>query len=278
MNERSTSRLIVTADDVGLHPGMTEGAIQAAERGIVTACSVVANGADSDAALKRLSVLGIDVGVHLTLVEERPLCARSDVPSLLGADGRFLPSYRELAVRYLSGRIAIADVERELRAQIEKVLRAGVAVTHMNGHQHLHVLPAIFRTVLRLAEEFKIGYVRIPSDPVAGFTVRSAAIRALNHLGVRARQQVIEGSIRTNNRTIGIVEAGHLNRASIVRLLDSVEGVTELVCHPGIDNRAIAARYRWRYDWDSETDALCDITLRQEIASRGIQLIAPRDL
>ena len=274
----SARRLIVTADDVGLHPGMTEGAIQAAEHGIVTACSVVANGFDIDDALRRLSVLRIDTGIHLTLVEERPISDRSEVPSLVGSRGRLFPSYRELAVRYVAGRIVIAEVERELRAQIEKVVAAGVSITFLNGHQHLHVLPAIFQLILRLAEEFQIRYVRIPADPVTGFSPRAGAIRALNHLGAKARKHVGESSVRTSDRTIGIVEAGHLDRASIVRLLDSVEGLTELVCHPGIGNAAIARRYRWRYDWDSETDALCDVTIREEIAARGIELIAPRDL
>src|SRR5687768_3715380 len=69
-------RLIVTADDVGLHPGMTEGAIRAHLDGIVTACSVVANGAAFDDAVARLrDVPSLEVGVHLTLVEEHPLTA-----------------------------------------------------------------------------------------------------------------------------------------------------------------------------------------------------------
>ena len=67
-------RLIVTADDVGLHRGMTEGAIRAHREGIVTACSVVANGVAFDDAVARLrDVPALEVGVHLTLVEERSL-------------------------------------------------------------------------------------------------------------------------------------------------------------------------------------------------------------
>src|SRR5260370_24294876 len=50
----STRRLIVTADDVGLHRGMTEGAIRAHRDGIVTACSVVASGVAFDDAVAPL--------------------------------------------------------------------------------------------------------------------------------------------------------------------------------------------------------------------------------
>src|SRR5438105_1851652 len=67
-------RLIVTADDVGLHGGMTAGAIRAHREGVVTACSVVANGVAFYDAVERLrDVPSLEVGVHLTLVEERSL-------------------------------------------------------------------------------------------------------------------------------------------------------------------------------------------------------------
>src|SRR5688572_6954398 len=126
-------RLIVTADDVGLHPGMTEGAIRAHREGIVTACSVVASGAAFDDAVARLrDVPALEVGVHLALVEER---------SLTG-----LPMPRKFTTfvpLYVLRAISISAIERELRAQIERVLTSGLRVTHLNGHQHLHMLPRI---------------------------------------------------------------------------------------------------------------------------------------
>ena len=74
MSAPAAKRLIVTADDVGLHRGMTEGAIRAHRDGIVTACSIVANGGAFDDAVARLQETpSLEVGVHLTLVEERSL-------------------------------------------------------------------------------------------------------------------------------------------------------------------------------------------------------------
>src|SRR3954469_12424652 len=107
----SSRRLIVTADDVGLHPGMTAGAIRAHREGIVTACSLVANGVAFYDAVERLrEVPSLEVGVHLTLVEERSLTGMP-VPS----------SY----VGFLLGQKDVGAIERELRAQIERVLAAG---------------------------------------------------------------------------------------------------------------------------------------------------------
>lgn len=247
------ARLIVTADDVGLDRGMTAGAIHAHREGIVTACSIVANGADFDDAVERLrDVPALEVGVHLALVEER---------SLTGL--RMPRKYTSFVPLYLARVLTIEAIERELRAQIERVLASGLRVTHLNGHQHLHLLPRIFGVVARLAREYSVPYVRIVDD--RGGSDRSASMVVLSALGRRAR-----GRAPTNDRTIGVGVAGHLD--DVLPLLDHVEGVTELVTHPGLGVAGYAA---WRYEWDRETRALCDPRLKDEIARRGIELTTP---
>jgi predicted glycoside hydrolase/deacetylase ChbG (UPF0249 family) len=265
-----TKRLIVTADDAGLHRGMTEGAIRAHVEGIVTACSVVANGAAFEHAVERLhDVPSLAVGIHLTLVEERPVA--DGVDSLVGTNELFHENYAAFVPRYFAGRIRIEDVERELRAQIEKVLQTGLKIVHANGHQHLHLLPRIFDVVQRLAEEYAIPYVRIV-DEAARVSVRGAAIAALSRLGRAARKR---SHVRTNDRTIGVLQAGHLEAAAIIAMLDGVEGTTELVCHPGVGDDALRRSYEWDYGWEAETHALCDARVRDAIAARGIALAAP---
>ena len=242
-----TRRLIVTADDAGLDRGMTEGAIRAHREGVVTACSLVANGREFDDAVARLrDAPSLEVGVHLALVEERALTTGEAMPR----------NY----VRFVLGRPR--DVEPELRAQIEKVLATGLRVTHLNGHQHLHQLPRVRRVVERLAREYGIGYVRNVRD--RGGKARRLSMAVLNAMGNRERA------------TIGVAEAGHLNRTKrIIELLDHVDGVTELVTHPGV---GVTAYPHWGYEWDAETRALCDPALRAAIAERGITLIAPSAL
>jgi predicted glycoside hydrolase/deacetylase ChbG (UPF0249 family) len=244
--------LIVTADDVGLHRGMTEGAIRAHREGIVTACSIVANGAAFDDAVDRLrDIPTLEVGVHLALVEEKPLTPI-----------RFPRKYTSFVPLYLARMISIADIERELRAQIERVLKSGLRVTHLNGHQHLHLLPRIFRVVRALAREYTIPYVRIVDDH--GGSARVLSMRALSFLGRGAKTAGL-----TNDRTIGVAIAGHL--ADVVPLLEHVRGVTELVTHPGLG----VSGYAWGYDWERETRALCDAHLREELSVRSITLAAP---
>ena len=268
--------LVVTADDVGLHPGLTQGALRAHDEGIVTACSVVANGPALEDAVDRLRGRpGLDVGVHLTFVGERPLSRPDRVKSLLGPDGAFLPGFRAFASRYFLGRIETGEIDTELRAQIERLQGAGLKLVHANSHQHLHVLPRIFETVLRLAEEYRIPWVRIPADPQAARrpTPRALEIAILNAIGKQARRQARRGKVRTLPRTVGILDAGRLTPARLIRILKGVAPAAELVCHPGVGDRELAATYGWGYGWDEETAALCDPEVKRALREGGIELV-----
>lgn len=268
-------RLIVTADDVGLHPGMTRGALAAHDRGIVTAVSVSPNGRDFGPAVELLwGRPRLEVGAHLTLVGERPLSLPETIPSLVDPAGLLHAGYPAFAARYAVGRIRAIDLETELRAQVERLLATGLRVTHLNSHQHLHVLPRVFEIVLRLAEEHGVPVVRIPNEPEARPTPRGLQLAALNALGRRARSL---GRIASPDRTVGVMAAGCLTPARLRRCLDQVEGTTELVCHPGLGGEELAATYDWGYAWEEETAALCDPALPELLREKGISLVSAFD-
>lgn len=268
-------RLVVTADDAGLHPGMTAGTLAACDAGIVTVVAVSPNGrAFDDAAARLRERPGLDVGAHLTLVGEAPVSPPREVRSLLGRDGRLLPAWTVFARRWLFGRIRPDEVELELRRQIERLLDAGLPAVHVSSHQHVHVLPGLFEIVLGLATEHGIPWVRIPAEPAVALPIdlRKGQIALLNALGRRARRRLVPGGPRAAGRTIGVLTAGHLTVETLGRSLDHVGEVTELVCHPGIGDAALSEAYSWGYDWDAETAALCDPRLPDLLREREIEL------
>lgn len=248
----SAGRLIATADDVGLHRLMNEGAIRAHREGIVNACSVVANGREFDHAvglLKKNSAL--EPGVHLTMVEEKPLTS-----GFTSFPKNWRAFVRAWTLRQIDARL----LEAEMRAQIEKVRAAGLHPTHLNSHQHLHALPGVASIVKRLQSEYGIAYLRVPRD--RGGVHRRAAMKALAALARNLG----------DSSTIGIADAGHLTLSRLLDLLDHVSGVTELVTHPGL---AGEIPYDWGYNWEVETIALCEPALREAIRANGITLITP---
>jgi predicted glycoside hydrolase/deacetylase ChbG (UPF0249 family) len=274
--------LVVTADDVGLHAGMTDGALAAHERGIVTACSVAAAGRDFGRAAELLRARpSLAVGVHLTLVGAKPLSPPGEVPSLVGPDGAFPSGFGGFLRRYYTGRINPGEVERELRRQIEAVRDAGLSVSHVNGHQHLHVLPRVWEMVLWLAVEYRIAFVRLPVDrqPRHVPLARRLAVAALSRFARAARRRgPMRERTRVGDATIGIAQAGRLTLERIEELLPFVDGVTELVCHPGLNQRVIAGEFPWGYGWETETLALCDPALRGTLDNAGITLVSPADI
>ena len=103
----------------------------------------------------------LGTGVHLTLVDGNPVLPPTEIPSLLMPDGNFFPDHGAFVKQFLKGKISRKEIRRELAAQTDKVLKAGLTPTHIDSHQHLHMLPGIFPLVLTLAAERNIKRVRI---------------------------------------------------------------------------------------------------------------------
>src|SRR6266849_6501592 len=116
-------RVIVNADDFGLTARVNQGVLEAHTRGILTSASIMAVGqAFEHAARLARATPALDVGVHLTLVEERPLLPRYQIPSLVGPEGRFPRHADRFVLRYFAGRINLLEVRQELAEQCRRGL------------------------------------------------------------------------------------------------------------------------------------------------------------
>ncbi len=279
-------RLIVNADDFGLHSAVNQGIQAAHTDGIVSSASLMAGGAAFDEAVriaKQCPQLG--VGVHLTLVGARPVLPATEAPSLVEATGAFYGSYPVFLKRFLSGKIRLAEVERELAAQIEQVRLAGIQPSHLDSHQHLHVLPGIGGIVLDLARRFSIQAIRIPAEPVAFIGATPPAFGrlvgrgGLTMLANLFRQHAAAAGIRTTDHFFGMLAGGQLTESALMAILQQLPaGDTEVMTHPGLADPSLAALYPWGYQWDVERQACAAATVRQLVADRQIRLISFREL
>lgn len=256
-------RLVLNADDLGLAPALTRRVVALRARGAVSDVSLLAGGRSAREAVDGLRASGVrNVGVHLCLVGgERPLAPAGSVPSLL-AGTAFRVHWSRVLAALAAGKIRVAEVEREWEAQVTHVASSGLAVTHLDSHQHLHLHPALFPVAVRLALRFGVPYVRAPlaGDPAADSGASPAGrlrARLLAMLGNRGRRLLASAGLPEPPRVIGLAEAGRLTAERLGRLLDRLgEGDFELVVHPGDEDEITRAHYAWGYAWREEADAL----------------------
>jgi predicted glycoside hydrolase/deacetylase ChbG (UPF0249 family) len=276
-------RLIVNADDFGIAEAVDRGIAEAHDHGIVTSASIMAAGpAFEHAAALARERPRLAIGVHLTLTELEPLTRHAGLKQILGEDGRFLPHVAQLAARAARGKLDSAAVREELRAQIERVLAAGLAVSHLDGHQHAHVLPGVARVVAELAERYGIRSVRYPAERVRGYMLRELAGAKRLAEQVALACVAAASPLRKFRRTdafAGFYFGGRLDEANLAALVDALPatGTVEIMCHPGADDmRADGAD--WQYSWGAERAALVSPRIRALLDARGTQLVSYREV
>jgi chitin disaccharide deacetylase len=272
-------RLVVTADDFGLSNGVTEGILEAHRNGIVTRTSIMAGGRSFGYAAEQARLHPrLALGLHFTLVEEFPVSAPERIPSLVDSAGRLPDSYAGLVSGVVLRRIRSADIETELRAQLRKCMDAGLEITHIDSHQHVHTLPSILRTVVRVAAEHGIRRVRLPLDspsrPGARGNSRYLAKSALCWLARSGAGQVRSRGMLACDRMTGLFESGVLDEARLLNILDTLpDGTTELVSHPGREDAVCSENYaHWGYHWDDELRALTSPAVQERMRKNGIEL------
>lgn len=272
--------LIVNADDLGLSEKVNVGILRAHNHGIVTAASIMAVGSAYDHAVNLChSNPSLDVGIHLTLIEEKPLLPTNSISSLVDDKGRFHRNVKEFTKRYYLGKINFDEVRIELEAQIVKVLANNIRISHIDSHQHVHLLPQILSVALELAEQYRIGSIRIPWEKFHWKEVLSLSSVARNFqlciLRVFCYQAAksIKNMVRTDH-FMGFLNGGNLNIENLRKLLLNMpkSGVCELMCHPSLVDSE--TRYaHWKYNGHSELSALLDEEIKQLIPKKKIKLI-----
>src|SRR5205823_13974693 len=126
-------KLIVTADDFGLTEGVNQGIIEAHCRGIVTSTSLMANGGAFEHAVARArEAPRLGIGAHLNLTQGPTVTPPTVVRSLVKRDGAMGIGPIALGQKIATGKVRLGEVELELRAQIEKILGAGIGLTHVD--------------------------------------------------------------------------------------------------------------------------------------------------
>jgi chitin disaccharide deacetylase len=288
-------RLIVNADDFGFTSGVNRAIVDAHTRGVVTSTTLMANGrAFAEAAELARTVANLSVGCHVVLIDGEPLLAPQQIPSLVSHSGagasHFRDGLRSFAARALAGRLHPEQIEAEASAQIRKIQSAGIAVSHVDTHKHLHLFPQVLKPLLRAARACGVRAIRNPFGPRRplrskhllshpGLWTRFAEVRILRAFAGGFRESARREGFATPDGTLGIVVTGALDESLFRAIAESVpEGTWEFVCHPGYNDADLrSARTRLRQSRETELRILTMPQARSLLSQPGIELISYRD-
>jgi hopanoid biosynthesis associated protein HpnK len=262
-------RLIINADDFGLTPGINRAIAELHQAGVLTSTTLMATGpAFEDAVRIARANPTLGVGCHIVLTDGAPVLPPQNIPTLLGPDGKtFRPSFVDFIQALLRGKIRADEIEREALAQVQKLQRAGIRITHLDSHKHTHLFPAVVRPLLRIAARCSIRAIRYPFEQSwslsldHGNRIRRMQVKLLGRLKTyfEHQPQIRDTHVLTTDGTIGISATGNLYGKTLHEILHAMpaEGTFELCCHPGYNDSDLdRITTRLRTHRDIERNAL----------------------
>jgi predicted glycoside hydrolase/deacetylase ChbG (UPF0249 family) len=293
-------RLIINADDFGLTAGVNRAVVEAHGQGIVTSATLMANAEACDDATemaRSLTARGdqFSVGCHVVLLDGEPLLPAERVRSLLQADAgngtRLRTSLSQFVIASLRNKLNPDEVEAEANAQMERIQRAGVQLSHFDTHKHAHMFPAVLRPLLRAARARNIGAVRNPFGQVWPLPLSSlvrtrqawkrlAQLNVLRSFAAGFRREVAAHGLRTPDGSVGVLVTGVLDLQLFTAIVASIpEGTWEFVTHPGYNDAGLArVQTRLRQSREQELHLLTSPEAKELLQREGIELISYREL
>jgi chitin disaccharide deacetylase len=258
-------RIVVNADDFGASAETVAATIEGLEEGTLTSATIMPTMPAAEEALAYARGRpDRSFGVHLTFVgngDERCAADPGDVPALVDAEGRFAAA-TPVRARALLRRLPTDQLEREIAAQLSLVRDAGVEISHVDSHRHLHKL-APFQAALRtVLPRFGIERVRTVQDVY----LSRALLRATYWVG-SAWRRPLRRAFRTTDHFYMPASTGDLGWTDgLLERVGGLPGITlEVGVHPGYDG--------WRDDERRSANRL-----RERAGELGHELVSWREI
>lgn len=254
-------RLIVTADDFGAAREVND-AVEAAHRGgILSAASLmVAAPQAADAIARAQRMTSLRIGLHLVLVEGRPVLPVSAVTQLVDASGAFRSDMAALGVLIAFSRQARRQLAAEITAQFEAFRATGLTLDHCNAHKHFHLHPVVGALMVAIGARFGLRAARVPLEPssvLREIEPLTPSIPALltTPFALLLRRRLRAAGLLVPERVFGLRWSGQMTRARLAGLIGCLpDGISEIYLHPATGSYAGAAPgYRYRAELEALT-------------------------
>jgi hopanoid biosynthesis associated protein HpnK len=270
-------QLIVTADDFGADLAVNEAVEEAHLKGVLTAASLmVAAPAAADAVARAKRSPSLRVGLHLVLVEGRPLSDPASLPDLVGPDGLFRTDMARLGAAIFFRPAVRRQMEAEVKAQFEAFAATGLPLDHVNTHKHFHLHPSILSAVLRIGRRYGLAALRAPVEPPAVLARVEPAGRAASAWitapwAALGRARTRRAGLRAPDQVFGLGWSGAMTADRLRGLIEHLpEGLSEIYLHPAKIDAYPGSAPGYRYV--EEFQALVDPSVVAAARSPGVAL------
>jgi len=235
-------KFILNADDFGMSKYYNQAVYDGINNGILTSASLCANGECFEDAVNNIipNCPDLSVGIHLNIIKGKSL---TECPMLTDRTGNFNNGYISLMFKSLN-KDFMKQIEGEFRAQIEKILRH-TKVDHIDSHVHTHAIPNIFKLTAKLANEYKIPYIRtqyekpylVPSFKkhlTTKYPPNILKIILLNTFTILNKDTLKKYNLRTNDYLIGVGYTGMMDETTVEYGLKVLKKdcIAEALIHP----------------------------------------------
>jgi hopanoid biosynthesis associated protein HpnK len=271
-------RLIVCADDFGLEPAVNEAVEQGHRHGILSTASLMVGApAAADAVVRAQLMPELHVGLHVVLVDGRPVSPLEEVPGLVGADGNFHPNMAGAGICFFFLPDVRRQLAQEIRAQYEAFRATGLKLDHVNAHKHMHLHPTVARLIIEIGSDYGLRAVRVPAEPADvlrhAYPEERAPMPFFRPWIERLRRQLCRAGLVVNDYVFGLAWSGNMIEQRVLRLLPYLpDGVSEMYFHPAAARSPNLIAAMSDYHHVEELTALTSATVQARIAALGIDL------
>ena len=274
--------LIVNADDFGLSSGANRAIIRAWQEGILTSTSLMVGGkAFGEAVALARENPGLQVGLHLTLVQGRAVAPHPGFPSLVDPAGNFSNDPVHAGMRYFFIKSLKNQLVTEIEAQIAAFCETGLPLSHLDGHLNIHMHPTVFDILCTLMPKHGITSFRLSRERLSvdlslarrRYLGKAADAFIFDRLAKRCRPALGRLGISHAAEVKGLLNSGRMTEGYLLKALDLLqEGVTEIYFHPGCHPDEELRYWMPDYRHEEELAALTSPRVKEKLTSLGIAL------
>lgn len=227
-------KIIINADDLGLSPGVNQAILKAHTEGFLSHASLMANTEYFDDAVEEIipKCSNLKVGVHVNLT-----CAKALFPNnILAENGLLKNDFVKLLFKRKTKKV-LDSLENEIELQILKIKNKGIEISHVDGHEHVHIIPSINKIVRKLAKKYSIPRIReINESFLTSFKYNLKTATFANIIKLMILRFLSIFNANTNEiQFYSILNTCEINADNLFDYLEnSTDETVEIMLHPSI--------------------------------------------